>query len=113
MESKTRFYLRRRKLNAGGYDSTGQYWGVGAPLWDYETRDGAVCGQLRADDRAHAKERVNALLDKQMAKWDVYWSPEGRRIAESVPAATPEEAKRKAPMPYRKYLGEMYAVPAQ
>jgi hypothetical protein len=41
--------------------------------------------------------------------WDVYWSPEGRKIA-TVQAITQRAAIRKAPQPYRKYLGEMYAV---
>jgi hypothetical protein len=40
--------------------------------------------------------------------WTLYWSPEGRPIA-TVQARTEREAIRKAPMPYRKYLGEMYA----
>jgi len=43
-------------------------------------------------------------------KWKVYWSPEGRVIAE-VEARTARKAIRKAPMPYREYLGEMYAIP--
>ena len=41
--------------------------------------------------------------------WDIYWSPEGRKIA-TVEAITARKAIRKAPMPYRRYLGEMYAV---
>jgi hypothetical protein len=40
-------------------------------------------------------------------QWKVYWSPEGRCIA-TVEAKTARAAKRKAPMPYRKYLGEIY-----
>ena len=44
-----------------------------------------------------------------MKTWDVYWSPEGRKIA-TVQAITQRAAIRKAPQPYRKYLGEMYAV---
>ena len=46
-----------------------------------------------------------------MRDWDIYWSPEGRKIA-TVPAKTAKAAIRKAPMPYRKYLGEMYAKEA-
>jgi hypothetical protein len=44
-----------------------------------------------------------------MAKFDLFWSPEGRRIA-TVTAASMRLAIRKAPRPYRKYLGEIYAV---
>lgn len=42
-------------------------------------------------------------------EWDIYWSPEGRKIA-TVEAITARQAIRMAPQPYRKYLGEMYAV---
>jgi len=45
-----------------------------------------------------------------MMKYDVYWSPEGRVIA-TVEAKDMRAAKRKAPQPYRKYLGEIYAQP--
>lgn len=41
--------------------------------------------------------------------FDVYWSPEGRCIA-TVDAKDKRAAIRKAPQPYRKYLGEMYAL---
>lgn len=43
-----------------------------------------------------------------MKTWDLYWSPEGRKIA-TVQARTDLSAKRKAPLPYRKYQGEIYA----
>lgn len=46
-----------------------------------------------------------------MKKWDLYWSPEGRRIA-TVEAKDMRSAIRKAPKPYRRYLGEIYAVEA-
>jgi hypothetical protein len=44
----------------------------------------------------------------QMKTWKVYWAPEGRVIA-TVVAKDAKAAIRKAPQPYRKYLGEMYA----
>jgi hypothetical protein len=44
-----------------------------------------------------------------MNTYTIYWSPEGRPIA-TVQAKTPRAAIRKAPYPYRRYLGEMYAV---
>lgn len=43
-------------------------------------------------------------------KFDLYWSPEGRKIA-TVKAATAAEAVARAPKPYRQYLGEVYAEP--
>ncbi len=44
-----------------------------------------------------------------MKLWTVYWAPEGRPIA-YVMARTEKAAIRKAPMPYWRYLGELYAV---
>ena len=44
-----------------------------------------------------------------MKKFALYWSPSGRYIVE-VKAKTEQAAIRKAPAPYKKYLGEIYAV---
>lgn len=44
-----------------------------------------------------------------MNTYKLYWSPEGRAIA-TVRANTMKQAINKAPMPYRKYRGEIYAV---
>lgn len=44
-----------------------------------------------------------------MRTWNLFWSPEGRQIA-TVQARTMRAAIRKAPKPYRRYLGEIYAV---
>lgn len=44
-----------------------------------------------------------------MKTFDLYWAPEGKKIA-TVQAKTARAAIRKAPMPYRKYLGEIYAT---
>lgn len=41
--------------------------------------------------------------------WQLVWSPEGRIIA-TVLARTRRAAVRKAPSPYRRYLGEIYAL---
>lgn len=38
--------------------------------------------------------------------WQLYWVPEGRPIAR-VCARDESAARRKAPQPYRKYLGEI------
>ena len=43
-----------------------------------------------------------------MKTYDLYWSPEGRKIA-TVKALTMRAAIRKAPKPHRRYLGEIYA----
>lgn len=39
----------------------------------------------------------------------LYWGPTGQRIAENVKARTAGVAIRKAPRPYRRYLGEIRA----
>lgn len=44
-----------------------------------------------------------------MKTYNLFWSPEGRCIA-TVQAKSEAAAIRKAPLPYRKYLGEIYAV---
>ena len=42
-------------------------------------------------------------------RYTLYWSPEGRPIATGVEARSARAAKRKAPHPYRRYLGEIGA----
>jgi hypothetical protein len=42
-------------------------------------------------------------------KWKLVWAPEGKTIAEGVEARTARAAKKQAPMPYRRYSGEIYA----
>lgn len=44
-----------------------------------------------------------------MHTFKLFWSPEGKQIA-TVEATDKKAAIRKAPKPYRKYLGEIYAV---
>lgn len=44
-----------------------------------------------------------------MPTFKLFWSPEGRQIA-TVEAKTMRAAIRKAPQPFRKFLGEIYAV---
>jgi hypothetical protein len=47
-----------------------------------------------------------------MKTYILYWSSTGQRIG-TVRARTMRAAIRKAPRPFRKYLGEIYAVQAQ
>lgn len=58
---------------------------------------------------AHSNEETT--MKKETSKqWALFWSPEGKRIA-VVSAPNERLAKRKAPKPYRKYLGEIYVEP--
>jgi hypothetical protein len=53
-----RVHLRRVRLDSGGYDRGGAYWGTGAPLfcaWDDESGEEAY---LRAKDRDAAKAKL-------------------------------------------------------
>lgn len=46
-----------------------------------------------------------------MTKWNLFWAPTGQCIG-TVEATTASAARRKAPAPWRKYLGEIYAEQA-
>lgn len=48
---------------------------------------------------------------KQLKTWRLIWGPEGRTIA-TVTASTYRQAIRKAPAPYRRFLGEIRAEEA-
>lgn len=54
-------------------------------------------------------ERCYAVRWCAMNTYKLYWSPTGQEIA-TVRAKTTRAAIRKAPAPYRKFLGEIYAV---
>jgi hypothetical protein len=55
-----RFHLRRVHVNSHGYDSAGAYWGLGAPIWEYEATGGVPCGAIRAKHRDAAKATIRA-----------------------------------------------------
>jgi len=52
--------LQRIRLNRGGYDRSGAYWGIGSPLYVALTTidDNEESYHFRARDRKHAKEIV-------------------------------------------------------
>jgi hypothetical protein len=56
--------LRAVRLNSGGYDEGGAYWGLrrrGEQLYYYENEDGE-CGYLDAYGREDAKRKVLELV---------------------------------------------------
>ena len=54
-----KMHLQRVRLDRGGYDSGGAYWGTGMPLYRYEDEDaGNVQGYLRARNREDAKAQI-------------------------------------------------------
>lgn len=52
--------------------------------------------------------KTSAQSNSQLHQYRLIWSLEGRTIA-TVTASSESKARRKAPMPYRKYLGEIAA----
>jgi hypothetical protein len=50
--------LQRVRLDSGGYDPQGAYWGLGAPLYWAASDDVELDWTFRADSRDHAKAQV-------------------------------------------------------
>jgi hypothetical protein len=50
--------VRRVKLDSGGYDAGGAYWGNGAKLWQAEDPDGYFSYYFRAVDYMAAKREA-------------------------------------------------------
>ena len=50
--------LRKVRIDSGGYDPNGTYFGWGEPLYWYADVDGTVDAMLRAGSRETAKARI-------------------------------------------------------
>ena len=50
--------LRKVRLDSGGYDSGGAYWGHGSTLWYYCDHSGSIDGYVRGRTRDDAKASV-------------------------------------------------------
>lgn len=64
--NKPRFSLSRVRINQGGYDDSGRYWGVGEPLYFYESGDLGEFMEgdyIRAYDREDAKDKIRAKYE--------------------------------------------------
>lgn len=59
-----RIYLRKVRLNQGGYDANGTYFGIGAPLYWYSDEEGEIDSMIRAANREHARDQVLANYPK-------------------------------------------------
>lgn len=55
---KKRVRTERVRLNRGGYDSRGRYWGIGAPLYRVYDDEGTIDTHVRAQDSAEARRKV-------------------------------------------------------
>lgn len=58
LDESVKFSLRRVRLNSGGYDSGGAYWGIGKPLYWASNADGTAEMFFRASTRGDAKTVV-------------------------------------------------------
>ena len=65
--SDGRLVLREVRLDNGGYDRLGTYWGHGERLYWCASEDGDIDYCFRAVDRAEAKKKV--LADYPAAKF--------------------------------------------
>lgn len=85
-ETRSRFSLRRVRLDSGGYDAGGAYWGIGAPLYWAGSDDGAAEMFFRLDpatrrqvvaaephDELYRRHhgRLSQWLDRETAKAQV------------------------------------------
>jgi hypothetical protein len=59
-ENAAPFHLLRVRLDSGGYDSGGAYWGHGEPLYYYEGPISDISGYVRGRTRDAAKSAVRA-----------------------------------------------------
>lgn len=59
---KYKVTLKRVRLNSGGYDAQGVYYGTGAPLYWAWNNDGSLDVTFRAHNREAAKEHVRSML---------------------------------------------------
>ena len=62
-----RYILRKVRLDTGGYDCNGQYWGCGEPLYQWCCRD-------HEDDwhytRANSRDQAKQLVSRTVAHTD-------------------------------------------
>lgn len=58
----SKLVLQRVRIDAGGYDPLGTYYGIGEPLYWCASEDGALDFTLRAASREAAKEAVRARV---------------------------------------------------
>ncbi|MER8924302.1 hypothetical protein [Mesorhizobium sp. M0859] len=54
--------LQRVRLDSGGYDHCGAYWGIGSPLYWAATDDGQLDETFRASSRDAAKAHVRESI---------------------------------------------------
>jgi len=63
--------LRRVRLNQGGYDAQGAYWGTGIPLWYFAFHD--QFSNLEHSDhiRAHTRDAAKHVIRQRFTSRDM------------------------------------------
>ena len=68
--------LARIRLDSGGYDSNGRYYGIGPAVYDVNV-DGETVGQVRAKNNFETKmtvtERVRMAIDRHGSRAASRW----------------------------------------
>jgi hypothetical protein len=64
-EVEGRIYLRKVRLDRGGYDPSGSYWGGGAPLYEATDGEGEFQRYVRAPSREAAADKLE-IRPKQL-----------------------------------------------
>jgi len=67
-----KLYCRKIRISQSGYTSKGHYFGVGMPLYWYETEDCSVQGYVRALNRNDAIRIIHARHPDNPTVIDAY-----------------------------------------
>lgn len=59
-DAPRKFEMQRVRINAGGYDNGGAYWGIGQPLYRAYCHATDDMRYVRARDRDDAKGKIRA-----------------------------------------------------
>jgi hypothetical protein len=105
--SPIRMQCERVKLNRGGYDSRGKYWGVGEKLFRVSVIDPAtdiyVDEHVRAPTQREAKARVTSQMMKAVSTREAM----GAELSQGERAFLPASRTRARPAPVqRRYADE-------
>lgn len=60
-ENAAPMHLVKIRIDSGGYDSGGAYWGIGDPVFYFEAHVTDIRGYVRARDRTAAKAEVRSI----------------------------------------------------
>ena len=96
-----RYYIEREPLNRQGYTRSGRYFGVGAPLYRYDSDAGGAWGHVRASGIKEAREKVRKLHPE--ARFTD--APAGTRANPSRKTGKARKTKTRAPKPGHRVKG--------